>query len=131
MAALRCSYVARTRDGRIPGRTLDSCTSPAAAAWRADIRVWVDEGVASEQIKARLSKRANRDLSIVPQNNTFSLLLWLGAFAGIFGFGVIIRMVRQKKEPWEKDENPVETITGGLSHEALEELLNEELAEYD
>ena len=114
-----------------PGRTLDTCTSPSAAAWRTDIRTWVDEGVASKQIKARLSKRANRNLSIVPENNTFSLLLSLGALAGIFGFGVVMRMARRGKETMEEGTGPEETVKSELTDEALEEFLNDELAQYD
>lgn len=40
-----------------PGRTLDDCPSPDAAAWRADIRDWIDEGASSAEIRARLQER--------------------------------------------------------------------------
>jgi cytochrome c-type biogenesis protein CcmH/NrfF len=40
-----------------PGRTLDDCPSPDAAAWRADIRRWIDEGMSGAEIRARLQER--------------------------------------------------------------------------
>lgn len=40
-----------------PGRTLATCPSPKASAWRDDIRGWVVEGVDAEQIQTRLQER--------------------------------------------------------------------------
>jgi len=40
-----------------PGRTLNSCPSGKATAWRDDIRAWVAEGLSNEQILARLQAR--------------------------------------------------------------------------
>lgn len=42
--------------------TLASCGSGEAAAWRADIRRWVAEGVPEHEICRRLSARAGKDL---------------------------------------------------------------------
>lgn len=40
-----------------PGKTIDSCPSPYAAAWRADIRTWLSQGATAKQIRARLQQR--------------------------------------------------------------------------
>lgn len=40
-----------------PGRTLNSCPSGKATAWRDDIRLWVAEGLSNEEILARLQAR--------------------------------------------------------------------------
>lgn len=49
-----------------PGRTLSACPSPKAAGWRADIRVWVGEGVSAEEIRRRLAAR-------IPQHDLFGI----------------------------------------------------------
>ncbi len=52
-----------------PGRTLSSCPSPKAAEWRHDIRQWVDEGLSTEEIRARLEQRVpGQDLSGAPRS---------------------------------------------------------------
>ena len=40
-----------------PGRTLNSCPSGKATAWRHDIRAWVAEGLSNDEILARLQAR--------------------------------------------------------------------------
>jgi cytochrome c-type biogenesis protein CcmH/NrfF len=40
-----------------PGRTLNSCPSGKATAWRQDIRAWVAEGLSNDEILARLQAR--------------------------------------------------------------------------
>lgn len=40
-----------------PGRTLNSCPSGKATAWREDIRAWVAEGLTDREILARLQAR--------------------------------------------------------------------------
>lgn len=68
-----------------PGRTLDTCPSPAATEWRTDIRKWVDEGVSSDEIRRRLYARApNEDLSGGPSTGLgmwFPVAMALGAVA--------------------------------------------------
>jgi cytochrome c-type biogenesis protein CcmH/NrfF len=41
-----------------PGKTIDSCPSPRAQAWREEIRGWLAEGASAEEITARLQARA-------------------------------------------------------------------------
>ena len=50
-----------------PGRTLASCPSPNAAAWRSQIRQWTREGVSTAEIRRRIEARAGSDLSGTPQ----------------------------------------------------------------
>lgn len=52
------SIYRNTQSPFCPGRTLDDCPSPDAAAWRRDIRSWLDEGVSGPEIRARLQERA-------------------------------------------------------------------------
>lgn len=51
------SVYRNTQSPFCPGRTLDDCPSPDAAAWRADIREWIDEGASGAEIRARLQER--------------------------------------------------------------------------
>ena len=55
-----------------PGKTLDSCPSPRAAAWRQDINQWVGEGVPETEIRSRLQARVpNFDLGIAPVTSSW------------------------------------------------------------
>lgn len=50
-----------------PGRTVSAC--PNAGPWREDIRRWVGEGVAADEIKRRLAERVpEHNLAGVPKN---------------------------------------------------------------
>lgn len=89
-----------------PGRTISSCTSPAAAKWRNDIETWVAEGVPSEEIKARLEARAGRDLSFVPTSDGFYGLLAFGAVASLGAIALITRRVRCRDERELEQEPP-------------------------
>ena len=41
-----------------PGKTIDSCPSPRAEAWRRDIRAWLAAGATRAEIMQRLQSRA-------------------------------------------------------------------------
>jgi cytochrome c-type biogenesis protein CcmH/NrfF len=61
------SIVRTTNSPFCPGKTLDSCPSPRAAAWRQDINAWVTEGVPEGEIRGRLQERVpGFDLGIAP-----------------------------------------------------------------
>jgi cytochrome c-type biogenesis protein CcmH/NrfF len=110
-----------------PGRTISSCTSPAAAEWRVEIQTWVDEGVPSEEIRGRLSKRAGRDLRFVPQDDSFYGLLAVGAVLSLATIGIITMRVRRR------DEEDVEQASGDADVDderdaELERRLDAELA---
>lgn len=51
------SIVRNTSSPFCPGKTLDSCPSPRAAAWRQDINAWVEDGVPAPEIRQRLQER--------------------------------------------------------------------------
>lgn len=110
-----------------PGRTLSSCTSPAAATWRTEIETWVDEGVPSEEIKARLEARAGRDLSFVPQTDGFYGLLAFGAIASLGAIAVITRRVRRRDEADLDDATDLEPSPPAIDAE-LDARLDAELA---
>ena len=71
-----------------PGRTLSDCPSPNAAAWREDVRAWVESGVSDEEIVARLQARTSVDLSSVPASplgwSLLVALLMAGTALGVF-----------------------------------------------
>ena len=69
-----------------PGKTIDACPSPAARAWRADIRAWVARDVTSEEIHRRLQSRVPQfDLEGRP-GRAWDWALPLGAFALMTGW---------------------------------------------
>ncbi len=51
------SIVRNTASPFCPGKTLDSCPSPKASAWRRDIQTWVADGVPEPEIRTRLQAR--------------------------------------------------------------------------
>ena len=77
-----------------PGRTLWGCPSPSAAAWRDDIRKWVDEGLSTDEIVRRLQARApGTDLSGAPPA---SPLGWgLPALLGLGSLGLLVFVLRR------------------------------------
>jgi cytochrome c-type biogenesis protein CcmH/NrfF len=82
-----------------PGKTLSACASPAAAAWRDDIRRWVGEGMTTAQIRERLAARAGRDLRFVPQQAGFYWLLPLGVVASLTLFAAAARRFKGQAAP--------------------------------
>jgi len=116
-----------------PGRTISSCTSPAAAQWRVDIQTWVGEGVPSPEIKARLEARAGRDLSFVPQDDGFYGLLALGALASLGAIGFITYRVRRRDErelatSSEDDDEDQDEVLSSEQDAELDARLDAELA---
>lgn len=118
-----------------PGQTLDSCTSPAAATWRAEIRQWVSDGVASEEIRARLAARAKRDLSVVPPQNTISHMLWLLSLAGVLMALWITRYIRKGPPPDRQTTGETDPLIVSKAderlHARLEQRIDDELAMLD
>ncbi len=113
-----------------PGQTLRSCSSPAAAVWRADIRRWVDEGVSSEQIKERLSTRADRDLRTVPHNHTLTPLMLFVTTLGIAGLALVVGVMRRRRSAEEPGDEECAPASSALE-DALDSRIDEELALYD
>ncbi len=76
-----------------PGRTLTDCPSPNAAAWREEIRAWVDAGVSDAEIRARLQARIpETDLSAVPRGPLGWVLPGLILLAGL---GILTAALRR------------------------------------
>lgn len=106
-----------------PGRTLTDCTSINAAGWRNDIRVWVDEGVPSPEIKRRLEERAGRDLAVVPDAGTSLTLALMVLFAAFAALALVLRYLVKKKPPAAPSASPQD--------DAYDQKLDEELAQLD
>lgn len=86
-----------------PGKTLQSCTSPSAAAWRADIRNWAAEGVSSVEIKRRLDARAGRSLNALPAEEQAFWMPLVTVLLALVTFGLIAVRMRRRLAP---DEAP-------------------------
>ncbi len=90
-----------------PGRTLAACSSPDAATWRQDIRRWVDEGVATEEIRARLELRVpGENLSGAPPAVGGWILPPLVAGASALLLVVILRRLRRRAK--QGNETPLD-----------------------
>ena len=88
-----------------PGRTLADCPSPNAAAWREEIRLWVDAGTPDAVIRARLQARMpGTDLTAVPRGPLGWALPGLILLAGL---GILVAALRRVTRPAaEPDVDP-------------------------
>ena len=87
-----------------PGRTLADCPSPNAAAWREEIRDWVDAGVPDAEIRTRLQARTpENDLSAVPRGPIGWALPGLILLAGLVILTAALRRVTAPKGEPELD----------------------------
>ena len=101
-----------------PGRTLADCPSPNAAAWREEIRAWVDAGVPEAEIRQRLQARIpDQDLSAVPRG-PFG---WaLPSLILLLGLGVLYLALRRVTA-----DHPEPEIDPELEEKLLRELESE------
>ena len=104
-----------------PGRTLEDCPSPNAAAWREEIRSWIQSGVAEDEIVSRLQARTSMDLASVPS----SPLGWTRPAAILLGGLVVLVWALRRVVATP----PQVEIDEGLREELRREL--EELEELD
>lgn len=83
-----------------PGRTLASCTSGKATAWRKEIRDWLSQGLTRQQIEARLQARVpGFELDTIPDSQGIQYGPWvLGGLFGISLLGLGIHYARAKTE---------------------------------
>ena len=88
-----------------PGRTLADCPSPNAAAWREEIRLWVDAGTPDAVIRARLQARMpGTDLAAGPRGPLGWALPGLILLAGL---GILVAALRRvTRAAWEPDLDP-------------------------
>jgi cytochrome c-type biogenesis protein CcmH/NrfF len=112
-----------------PGKTLDACTSSRAAAWRADIRRWTSEGVASGEIKRRLEERAGRPLSSIPAEDQAKWMPLLTLLLGVSLLGALAFWARRRRAPNGGDE--VEATAVADDDARWEARLDDELAALD
>jgi cytochrome c-type biogenesis protein CcmH/NrfF len=76
-----------------PGRTLDTCPSPKAGEWRADIHKWVNEGVSNDEIRRRLYARTpDVDLTGGPNTGVGS---WFPVTAAAAALGLLVFVLRR------------------------------------
>ncbi len=96
-----------------PGKTLEVCTSSHAAAWRADIRRWVEEGVPTSEVKARLQARAGHPLAAIPAAEQ---AVWLPALTTLLGLGLLGLLFR-----WARRSRRTRDTTAALPLEGADE----------
>ncbi|MEM1033094.1 MAG: cytochrome c-type biogenesis protein CcmH [Myxococcota bacterium] len=112
------------------GKTLDGCTSPAAAEWRQDIRRWVAEGVSSEEIKERLSARAGGADLIAAPTSGFShgwLVFSVVGSIALLGFA-LRRMMARREDRSAAEDGRHPTDEDAPIDEEYDRRLNDELA---
>ena len=107
-----------------PGSTVASCTSPRAAAWRAKILTWVQEGQTDTEIRARLqSEVPGRDLSGTPDSG----MDWgLPVAVVVAGTGLLGWLLRRLVKRSPKPITDPKTEYG-----ELDEKLDQELRDLD
>ncbi len=103
-----------------PGRTLEDCPSPNAAAWREEIRGWIQAGVTEDEVVSRLQARTSTDLASVPRSPlgwTVPVAILLG---GLLVLVWALRRVVATAPPVEIDEGLREELSREL--EELEDV---------
>lgn len=113
-----------------PGRTLEACPSPNAAAWRDDIRAWVDEGKSTEEIRQRLRERMpDADLTGAPSTALDAVLPVAVGVGAIVLLVVLLRVLLSRRRG-----APVGNLadkSGSSSSADLDERLDRELSALD
>lgn len=94
-----------------PGKTVDSCPSPKAGAWRRDIRDWVARGDSAEEIRARLQARApDFDLAGRPGVG-WDWVLPVGAMLlATLGLLLVVRRLRPRGDTPRESEGGREAV---------------------
>lgn len=104
-----------------PGKTIESCPSPRAEAWRRDISAWVREGASGEEIRTRLQARVpGFDLSGRP-GVSWDWALPVGALA-LASVWLLVMVMRFRKNPGAQP-----TYDSAASRDALDDRLDREL----
>lgn len=109
-----------------PGKTLQSCTSPNAAAWRADIHRWAAEGVSSAEIRQRLEARAGHSLSSVPAEGQAFWMPLVTVLLALLTFGLLAVRMRRRLAP--EPQAPVEGEEAATTEAEWDRRLDDELA---
>ncbi len=105
-----------------PHRTLSSCTSGQAGAWREDIRRWLAEGHTREQIIEKLQERVpGFTLNTIPDTDGIRYGPWvLGAlFAVVLAVLAVIHSRRSSKVPPQTRAEPA-SAPGGRDRRLLD-----------
>ena len=109
-----------------PGRTLDSCPSPSAADWRDDVRKWVSEGVPTQEIRERLTRRVpDVDITGAPSTALDAVLPILVTVTAVLLLALLLRRLLVRRGSTETSE------AAGKQRVELDGKLDEELARLD
>lgn len=111
-----------------PGRTLDSCPSPDATAWRDDVRAWVARGDSTEDIRNRLAARVDIDLSGAPSTTLDAVMPILVSVTAVLFLALLFRALLAAKRRAE-EKNKIQSASA--SDGELDERLDDELARLD
>ena len=117
------AIVRTTNSPFCPGKTLDSCPSPKAAEWRADINQWVEADVPEAAIRERLQQRVP-GFELKPQPVASGWLIPLVAvLVSTLWFVVMSRRLRRRTRLVERA--PIDR------HRSFDSRLDEELAQLE
>jgi DNA-binding transcriptional MerR regulator len=122
-----------------PGRTLDTCPSPYATQWRAQIRQWVSEGLSNDEIRRRLQQQApdpKEDLSGGPSTGVG---MWFPVTAGLASMALLAFVLKRLSKarvpsdptPSTAKNSPAEVKAPAIDDAALEARLDEEIQQSD
>ncbi|HTM46757.1 MAG TPA: cytochrome c-type biogenesis protein CcmH [Polyangiaceae bacterium] len=78
-----------------PGRTLDTCPSPRATEWRAQIRQWVSEGLSNDEIRRRLQQQAPDPKEDLTGGPSTGVGMWFPVAAGLGFLGLLAYVLKR------------------------------------
>ena len=117
------TIVRTTNSPFCPGKTLDSCPSPKAAAWRTDINEWIEADVPVEEVRERLQERVPTfDLEPKPVSSGWLIPLIAVLVSTLWLVWMAHRLRRRAEGP---------RIGAESTHDAFDARLDEELAKLD
>lgn len=92
-----------------PGKNLDMCTSPNAAAVRRDIQQLAGQGKTKDQIKQQILEQYGEEFRVIPPSARDSSILLAFIFAGLFAaLGLLYAVTRSRKRPSSAQGTPGE-----------------------
>jgi hypothetical protein len=121
-----------------PGRTLDTCPSPRATEWRAQIRQWVSEGLSNDEIRRRLQQQAPDPKEDLTGGPSTGVGMWFPVAAGLAFLGLLayvlkrLSAARASTEPKSSTKTKAaENTAPPVDDAALEARLDEEIRQSD
>jgi cytochrome c-type biogenesis protein CcmH/NrfF len=125
------AIIDRTMSPFCPGRTLASCPSPNAAAWRSEIRQWTRDGVSTAEIRRRIEARAGSSLSGTPEGPLGWKLPLIVAAASMAVLGLVLRRLLSARSRRSKNKPDSAVSRSAAANADLDQRLASELDALD